>query len=106
MKIFDAHFHIIDFNYPIIENNGYTPPAFTALDYNHVIEKHNIVGGAITSGSYQAFDQSYLVNSLQQLGSKYYGVANIRSSISDKEIELLSKNNVTAVGFNQKTWSI
>lgn len=25
MRIFDAHFHIIDFDFPIQENQGYTP---------------------------------------------------------------------------------
>ncbi len=25
MKIFETHFHIIDFQYPVVENNGYTP---------------------------------------------------------------------------------
>lgn len=102
MKIFDAHFHIIDSNFPIVENNGYTPPAFTAYDYKKVIDKYNIVGGAIVSGSFQAFDQSYLINSLKELGNNFFGVANIQSSISNKEIETLSNNNVTAVRFNLK----
>ena len=33
MKIFDAHFHIIDFNYPIFENQGYLPPEYSVEDY-------------------------------------------------------------------------
>ncbi|RYY52095.1 MAG: hypothetical protein EOO24_65705, partial [Comamonadaceae bacterium] len=31
--IFDAHCHIIDPRYPIIENQGYTPPAFDLAAY-------------------------------------------------------------------------
>ena len=34
MKIFNAHFHIIDYKYPLVENNGYLPPGFT-LDGTH-----------------------------------------------------------------------
>lgn len=33
MKIFDAHFHIIDFNYEVKENNGYMPPSYLTKDY-------------------------------------------------------------------------
>ena len=33
MCIFDAHFHISDYQYPIQENQGYLPPNFRAEDY-------------------------------------------------------------------------
>ena len=33
MRIFDAHFHIIDFDFPIQENQGYTPPSYVVNDY-------------------------------------------------------------------------
>ncbi len=37
MRIFDAHFHIIDFDFPIIENQGYLPPSYIVENYqNHV----------------------------------------------------------------------
>ncbi len=61
MKIFDSHFHIIDFNYPIVENNGYTPTQFTIEDYKKTRDEFGITGGAVVSGSFQAFDQTYLV---------------------------------------------
>ncbi len=102
MKIFDAHFHIIDFNYPIIENNGYTPPEFTTENYCSFATKHNIVGGTIVSGSFQAFDQSYLKDSLTKLGSNYFGVASIPYDISDEVLESLNGHNVVAVRFNLK----
>ncbi len=57
MKIFDAHFHIIDYKYPVVENNGYLPPEFLTDDYFTAAKKINVVGGAIVSGSFQAFDQ-------------------------------------------------
>jgi len=31
--IFDSHFHIIDFDFPNIENQGYTSPHYVASDY-------------------------------------------------------------------------
>ncbi|WP_088230435.1 amidohydrolase family protein [Bacillus cereus] len=33
MRIFDKHFHIIDFNFLIIKNEGYYPPNFVVEDY-------------------------------------------------------------------------
>ena len=36
MKLFDSHFHIIDYDFPVKENNGYMPPSFKVNDYlNH-----------------------------------------------------------------------
>ncbi len=102
MKIFDSHFHIIDFKYPIVENNGYTPPAFTVEDYKVAKGKYEIIGGAIVSGSFQAFNQAYLMDALDHLGDNFYGVANIPTTISSTEILQLSHKNVTAVRFNLK----
>lgn len=102
MKIFDSHFHIINPKFPLVENNGYLPPAFTTVDYTKSTKKYEIVGGAIVSGSFQAFDQDYLVDALQTLGKNYVGVANIPSDISDEELERLNIANVVAVRFNVK----
>jgi predicted TIM-barrel fold metal-dependent hydrolase len=33
MKKFDTHFHIIDFRFPVEENQGFFPPSFPATDY-------------------------------------------------------------------------
>ncbi|MEQ9365853.1 MAG: hypothetical protein RIF32_16540, partial [Leptospirales bacterium] len=65
-RIFDSHLHIIDPRFPLIANQGYLPGYFTTLDYHSQAADlkqstgDNIVGGAIVSGSFQAFDQSYL----------------------------------------------
>jgi predicted TIM-barrel fold metal-dependent hydrolase len=77
MKIFDAHFHIINPNYPLVKNNGYLPPTFTVDQYEKETNKFNICGGAVVSGSFQAFNQAYLIDALPKLGSNYCGVANI-----------------------------
>ncbi|MDY0779770.1 amidohydrolase family protein [Tenacibaculum sp. IB213877] len=102
MKIFDAHFHIINPNFPLFPNNGYLPPYFTIEDYQKDTQSFNIVGGAIVSGSFQQFDQEYLIHSLQQLGKNYVGVANIPINITQKELDRLQKSNIVAVRFNLK----
>ncbi|CAL2092879.1 amidohydrolase family protein [Tenacibaculum sp. 190524A02b] len=102
MKIFDSHFHIIDPKYPLFENNGFLPESFTIQDYQDRVNKINIVGGAIVSGSFQKFDQEYLVNSLKLLGNNFYGVANIPIDISSKEIKRLNSSNIVAIRINLK----
>ena len=102
MKIFDSHFHIIDQNFPLVPNNGYLPDHFGASDYVERVAGLGVFGGAIVSGSFQAFDQSYLKHALNQLGGSYVGVAQVPSSISDDELIELNSCGVRAVRFNLK----
>lgn len=98
--IFDAHFHIIDPNYPLEPNQGYLPPAFTAADYLARVQQLNITGGAVVSGSFQAFDQQYLIAALKALGHGFVGVTQIPADITDGEIQHLHEAGVRAVRFN------
>ncbi|MGW0039931.1 amidohydrolase family protein [Gordonia sp. NPDC003376] len=101
-RVFDAHLHIIDPRFPLIENNGYLPPAFTVADYRARIAHLGIDGGAVVSGSFQAFDQRYLVAALQALGPGYVGVTQIPADASDAEILELDRHGVRAVRFNAR----
>ena len=102
MRIFDAHFHIIDFNFPIIENEGYFPPNFVVEDYQNESPNLNVIGGAIVSGSFQGFDQEYLLKALKQLGSTFCGVTQLPFTVTDEEILNLNENGVKALRFNIK----
>jgi len=102
MKIFDAHFHIIDPAYPLVQNNGYLPPDFTIDHYIQHTQDFNIVGGTIVSGSFQAFDQTYLIDTLNKIGDNFFAVANIPSNITIEELKKLQNANIVAVRFNLK----
>lgn len=102
MKIFDAHLHIIDPRFPLTQNQGYTPPAFTVSDYRRSVEDFNVIGGAIVSGSFQGFGQSYLLNALDTLGDRFVGVTQLPAGASDEEILMLHEKGVRAVRFNVK----
>lgn len=102
MKIFDAHFHIIDFDYEVKENNGYIPPSYLTEDYQEETQDMNIAGGAIVSGSFQGFDQQYLLKVLSDLGSDFCGVTQLPYSVSDEEIVSLNDKGVRALRFNVK----
>jgi len=100
--IFDTHLHIIDPRFPLIENQGFLPEPFTCKDYLDKVQDLNIKGGAIVSGSFQGFDQSYLIDSLQKLGENFVGVTQLPHSTSDDEIIKLHNCGVRAIRFNVK----
>ncbi len=102
MRVFDAHFHIIDFDFPIIENQGYMPPSYVVEDYQKETENLNVLGGAIVSGSFQGFDQAYLLKALKQMGPAFCGVTQLPFTVKDEEIIDLNKNGVKALRFNIK----
>ncbi|MCM3722836.1 MULTISPECIES: amidohydrolase family protein [Solibacillus] len=102
MRIFDAHFHIIDYQFPIIESQGYMPPSYDVAAYNKETKDLSIKGGAIVSGSFQGFDQTYLLHSLKKLGPAFCGVTQLPYTVSDEEIEALHKSGVRALRFNIK----
>lgn len=97
---FDAHLHIIDPVHPLVRNSGYLPEPFTVDDYRERVEGLNIGGGAVVSGSFQAFDQGYLIEALRSLGPTFVGVTQIPADISDQEIRDLHDAGVRAVRFN------
>ncbi|MCH4826922.1 amidohydrolase family protein [Planococcus halocryophilus] len=100
MKLFDAHLHIIDPRFPLVENQGFMPEAFTSKDYLKNIERLEVVGGAVVSGSFQAFDQSYLIDALQNLGRNFVGVTQLPYNTSDQRILELNQLGVRALRFN------
>ncbi len=100
IKIFDSHFHIIDDRFPLVANQGYLPDNFTCADYLERARKLKIAGGAIVSGSFQAFDQTYLVTALEELGPTFVGVTQLPASVPDEEIMRLNGAGVRAVRFN------
>lgn len=99
-RVFDSHFHIIDPAYPLVPNDGYLPPPYTVDAYLEQTRDLGITAGAVVSGSFQAFDQGYLLNALDRLGPSFFGVTQIRSSVSDAELRHLDSKGVRAVRFN------
>jgi predicted TIM-barrel fold metal-dependent hydrolase len=101
-KIFDAHFHIIDRRFRLVPNQGYVPGPFTVEDYLQRTSSLRIEGGALVSGSFQAFDQGYLMDALRRLGPSFVGVTQLPPSVSDEEVLRLNAAGVRAVRFNLK----
>jgi predicted TIM-barrel fold metal-dependent hydrolase len=101
-KYFDCHFHIIDKNFPVVPNQGFMPDAFTSENYLERLKAVDLCGGAVVSGSFQAFDQTYLFHALKFLGPSFVGVTQVRQTVSDQELKELNSAGVRAVRFNVK----
>lgn len=99
-KLFDAHFHVIDPRFPLVPNQGYLPGRYISRDYLERMESYNLVGGVVVSGSFQAFDQDYLVNALGRLGTGFVGVTQLPSTASEEEILELDLLGVRGIRFN------
>lgn len=98
--LFDAHLHIIAPGFPLIPNQGYTPDYFTIDDYLARARPLGITGGAVVSGSFQGFDQTYLLDALARLGPGFVGVTQLPADTPDDVILDLDSKGVRAVRFN------
>ena len=101
-EFFDSHFHIIDNQFPLVPNDGYMPTEFTHSEYLERMKPYLLCGGAIVSGSFQAFDQRYLVNALEKLGPSFVGVTQLPATVADEDIIQLNEIGVRAIRFNLK----
>lgn len=99
-ELFDSHFHIIDRRFPLVPNNGYLPDDYPCGAYLERMQGYRLVGGAVVSGSFQAFDQGYLLDALQKLGPSFVGVTQLPATVTDEELLVLNRAGVRAVRFN------
>lgn len=99
-KLFDSHCHIIDHRFPIVANQGFSPAPFPVEDYLAETRPLGVVAGAIVAGSFQAYDQTWLMDALPRLGAGWAGVAQIPNDCPDAEIARLDGIGVRAVRFN------
>ncbi len=101
-KVFDCHFHIVDNRFPLVPNQGYLPGNFSAADYLTRTKGYTLAGGAIVSGSFQGFDQTYLLAALKELGPNFVGVTQLPATVTDSELVRLHAAGIRAVRFNLK----
>ena len=99
-RLFDCHCHIIDHRFPIVPNQGYTPPHFPLDVYRARAALLRVEGGAIVSGSFHGFDQTYLKAALARLGNGWVGVTQVPNDVPDEDIAELALIGVRALRFN------
>jgi predicted TIM-barrel fold metal-dependent hydrolase len=98
--VFDAHLHVIDPRFPLVPSQGWLPEPFTVDDYRARVAGLGVTGGAVVSGSFQGFDQAWLLDALARLGPGFVGVTQLPASVPDDEVLRLHAAGVRAVRFN------
>lgn len=98
--MFDTHFHIIDFRFPVEENQGFMPPSFPVDAYRARTHDLGVTGGCVVSGSFQGFDTGFMLDALAKFGPTFVGVIQIPATASDAEIRTLDAAGVRGVRFN------
>ncbi|CAM3816373.1 amidohydrolase family protein [Alkalicoccus chagannorensis] len=100
MKVFDAHLHIIDDEFPLDTEVDYTPPTYKAADYRQDVLGLQVCGGAVVSGSFQGFDQTYFDKALDSLGPGFCGVTQLPVDTKDAEVLRLHDRRIRAIRVN------
>ncbi len=100
LPIFDTHFHIIDFRFPVTANQGFMPPNFPVEDYRERTDGLGIAAGVVVSGSFQNFDTSFMRDALAKFGPTFVGVIQIPADTADADILALDAIGVRGVRFN------
>jgi predicted TIM-barrel fold metal-dependent hydrolase len=98
--IFDAHLHIIDARFPLVPNQGYTPEPFDVAAYRRRTAALQVTGGAVVSGSFQGYDQTYLLDALRRLGPGFVGVTQLPATVTDQQIRSLHAAGVRGLRCN------
>ncbi len=78
------------------------PSEFKISDYFSFLSSYELMGGAVVSGSFQEFDQTYLIDALRILGKKFVGVTQIPANYPEEKILTLDQHGIKAVRFNIK----
>jgi predicted TIM-barrel fold metal-dependent hydrolase len=100
MRIFDAHLHIIAPAFSLHASDGFIPDTFSVADYLARSVRLGVAGGVVVSGSFQRFDQTYLLDAFGRLGPDFVGVTQLPASTPDGEIQRLAAAGVRGVRFN------
>ena len=99
MKLFDAHFHIIERGVPLEGNRGYIPEPFGVEDYLERVKGLNVVGGAVVAGSFHGSDYTHILRAIEKLGSGFVGVIN-PVELSRWQVEELNLKGIRGIRFN------
>src|SRR5258707_10681011 len=85
-RLFDSHCHIIDHRFPIVANQGYSPPNFPLDEYLAETRPLGVVAAAAVTGSFQANDPTYLMDILPTLRAGGVRVAQVPTDRPEPEI--------------------
>ena len=94
----DSHMHIFDQRFPFAEGRS---PDFGAVEqYRQFQRRMGLRKNVVVSPSSYGFDNSCLVDALDQFGDDARGVAGVRTGVSDDELKRLDEHGVRGIRLN------
>lgn len=94
--VVDSHFHIFGDHkrFPYAKKRSYSPPECSVDSYIEMRDTLNLQRGIVVQPSIYGTDNSCLLDAIHKLGPDYRGVAIVKPSISEKELEKMTKKGV------------
>ena len=104
----DVHNHIVGpmAKYPMAPTRSYTPPEASVTQLRGLRAELEVARNVIVQPSFYGFDNSCLVDALDQLGTSARGIAVVPTTVSDDELKRLASKGVTGVRLNFATAGI
>lgn len=101
----DVHNHIVGpmAKYPMAANRTYTPPEASVAQLRALRAELGVARNVIVQPSFYGYDNSQLVDALDQLGTSARGIAVVPQDVSDAELKRLAGKGVTGVRLNLAT---
>jgi predicted TIM-barrel fold metal-dependent hydrolase len=101
----DCHNHIVGpmAKYPMAANRTYSPPEASVAQLRALRTQLGVARNVIVQPSFYGFDNSQLVDALNELGASARGIAVVPQDVPDSELQRLASKGVTGVRLNLAT---
>lgn len=96
----DTHMHIYDARYPTAPTAAFTPPDASVADYLKVRARLGITRTVVVQPSTYGTDNRCTLEAIAALGDSARGVAVVDRSVTDAELERLTKAGIRGIRFH------
>src|SRR6476469_11084826 len=93
----DTHMHIYDSRYPTAPSATFTPPDASVADYLKVRARLGITRTVVVQPSTYGTDNRCTLEAIAKLGDSARGVAVVDQSVTDAELERLTKAGIRGI---------
>jgi D-galactarolactone isomerase len=95
----DCHFHIYEEHRPLAPTAIFKPPHAPLSAYREVQKRLGLTRAVFVQGTGYGFDNSCMLEAMEQLGPQSRGVAIIRPDTDDAQLEALHRAGIRAVRY-------
>ena len=97
----DTHFHILGptTRFPYAEKRKYSPPDSLVPEYLQLMDKLGIDRGIVVHPNTHGFDNAVDLDAIAQCKGRFYGVARLDKSVTEKRVAALHEAGMRGVRF-------